>query len=365
MSNPTARFVLRDLSLQSRLVIAAFLIAVGLGYFSALVQLHFQHATSGNLLPGTEETLAAYHGRSGLSQLERLLRADESQSFNGTGSMRQAFFGKSARWRIDTNPKKKTPEQVQSLRTEREGEVEAVLDWIVTGLNKDDYESDKHTLPAHLIGRPVTDRYLVKDANDKPVSPTQVRIKSILDERCVRCHSADKGGIPAQFPLDTYEDIQAYAKKEFASGMSLTRLAQTTHVHLLGFSMLFGLTGIIFSFTSYPGFVRGLFGPWALVAQVLDIGCWWLSRYDPLFAYIMLATGGMVALGLCIHILFGLWDLFGAGGRTILFILLLLGAGLAAYLKFTVLDPYLSRERLAPEVRDAERHNLLIHRAGG
>ena len=363
MSNATPRFVLRDLSLPSRLVIAAFLIAVGLGYFSALVQLHFQHATSGNLLPGTEETVAAYHGRFGMSQLERLLRADESQSFNGTGSMRQAFFGKSARWRIDTNPKKKTAEQIQALRTEREGEVEAVLDWIVTGLSKDDYERDKHSLPGQFASHPVTDRYVVKDANDKPANPPQVKIKSILDERCVRCHSADKGGIPAQFPLDTYEDIQAYAEKDNVSGMSLTRLAQTTHVHLLGFSMLFGLTGIIFSFTSYPGFVRGLFGPLTLVAQVADIGCWWLSRYDPLFAYIMLATGGVVALGLCIHILFGLWDLFGAGGRTVLFVLLLLGAGLAAYLKLTVLDPYLSREKLAPEVRDADRHNVVMRQS--
>src|SRR5262245_39161669 len=92
MQISSTRFVLRDLSLPSRLVVALFLVSVGLGYFSALVQLHFQLATAGNLLPGQRETIDAYHGRAGISQLERLLRADESQPFNGTGSMRQAFF---------------------------------------------------------------------------------------------------------------------------------------------------------------------------------------------------------------------------------------------------------------------------------
>jgi hypothetical protein len=361
MEPTVGRFVLRDLTLPSRLVIATFLISVGFGYFSALVQLHFQHAPSGRLLPGTAETLTTYHGTAGMSQLERLLRADESQSFNGSGSMRPAFFGKSARWRIDTNPKKKTPDEIQALRIQREGEVNAVLDWIVSGMNKDEYERDKHRLSPDLAGRPITDRYLVKGPNDKPVSPAEVKIKSILDERCVRCHSVDKGGIPAQFPLDTYEDLQGYGEKESAGGMSLTRLAQTTHVHLLGFSMLFGLTGILFSFTRYPGLVRGILGPFTLVAQLVDIACWWLSRYDPLFATVLMVTGGMVAIGLLMHIALTLWDLFGGGGRALLIFLAILTVIGGAGLKLAVIDPYLSRERHTPEMRDTDHRQLIEH----
>jgi hypothetical protein len=40
----TPRFLLRDLSLSSRLVLSVFLLSVGLGYMAALIQLHFQHA---------------------------------------------------------------------------------------------------------------------------------------------------------------------------------------------------------------------------------------------------------------------------------------------------------------------------------
>ena len=65
-----------------------------------------------------------------------------------------------------------------------------------------------------------------------------------------------------------------------ARGMSLSKLAQTTHVHMLGFSMLYGLTGLLFAFTSYPVFVRVLIAPLPLLAQIIDISFWWLARLD-------------------------------------------------------------------------------------
>src|SRR3954469_10988110 len=41
---PVTRFTLRQLPLPARLVIATFLMAVGVGYTSALVQMHFAQA---------------------------------------------------------------------------------------------------------------------------------------------------------------------------------------------------------------------------------------------------------------------------------------------------------------------------------
>src|SRR5437870_3490109 len=43
----TRRLTLREAPLPVRLVLSLFLISTGIGYFSALVQLHFQHARSG------------------------------------------------------------------------------------------------------------------------------------------------------------------------------------------------------------------------------------------------------------------------------------------------------------------------------
>src|SRR5262249_42005102 len=63
MSDTSPRFVLSTLTLPARMVLAVFLMSVGVGYFSALVQLHFQHATPGELLPTPENAVAAYSGQ--------------------------------------------------------------------------------------------------------------------------------------------------------------------------------------------------------------------------------------------------------------------------------------------------------------
>ena len=48
--------------------------------------------------------------------------------------------------------------------------------------------------------------------------------------------------------------------------------------------MLYLLTGVIFAFTNYPALVKFLIAPLPLVAQLVDIACWWLTRTDPRFA---------------------------------------------------------------------------------
>jgi hypothetical protein len=350
MQDATDRFVLRNLPAAPRLVIAVFLVAVGIGYLSALVQLHFQHAPSGTLLPGPEESLAAYHGRAGVSELERLIEADESNPFNGSGSMRPAFTSKSAGWKQAV--RKKSVEEIQKIREVRDGERLALIDWIHRGASKEDYDQDGYPLPPELAGKPITEEYIAKDDNGKPFNPPRVKIQSILNDRCVRCHSANKTGTPAQFPLDSYEDVALYLEPETGGGMSLTKLAQSTHAHLLSFAVLFGLTGLAFSFTSYPSWVRGLLGPFTLVAQVVDIGCWWLARGDPVFAQALQVTGMLVAGSLVVQILGTLWSMYGGAGRTVLVCLLLAAAGGAAVLHREVLVPYLEHERANPEMRD-------------
>src|SRR5215472_14558838 len=103
-----ARLVLRDLPLVARLVIALFLISVGTGYFAALVQLHFQAASPGKLLPDMDDAARIYNGDpNGKSQLERLLTQDENLPFNGSGSMRPAFTERSSGWKRTINKRAK------------------------------------------------------------------------------------------------------------------------------------------------------------------------------------------------------------------------------------------------------------------
>jgi hypothetical protein len=363
---------LRTFSLPVRLVLALFLISVGLGYLSALVQLHFQHASAGRLLPDADDAVSIYFGKTSASQLERLLTADESRPFDGSGTMRPAFTTKSARWKrlIQERAQEKnllttegSPDLVRAqadLRKERDGERLALVAWIQAGAPQDAYNNDAFSLPAELARHPITEQYAETVGAEKSV---RVKIKSMIVDRCERCHH--EGGQASQFPLGTFEQIHDYCAVETAQGgMSLKKLAQTTHVHLLGFSMLYGLTGLVFAFSSYPAWFRAILGPFPLLAQLVDISCWWLGRLDAFYAKLIVFSGAAVALGLFLQIILSLFNLFGRRGKLVLALLCLLTAWGGYELKEHIIGPYLLREAPVATSRSDESLSELLIRFG-
>src|SRR5262245_40208499 len=103
-TTPETRFTVRDLPFAARLTLTLFLVSVGIGYCSALVQLHFQHAKAGRMLPDGADAVNKFHGAVGenpVSQIEQLIFADEQREKNGTGQMSAAFFRWSENWKQD------------------------------------------------------------------------------------------------------------------------------------------------------------------------------------------------------------------------------------------------------------------------
>jgi hypothetical protein len=343
-----------------------FLISVAIGYFSALIQLHFQHAQPGSTMPSSEDSVRIFHGRVGeapKSHLVRLNEADESLPFNGNGQMSAAFTRRSPGWKTAITKKARAmakgsrrgedpnEEELalaeQALREERNGEKTVLIAWLHAGAQESAYEQNRFNLPKELTTLPITKNYREEDT-DGPY----VKIKDLWNDRCIRCH-AKTGGDPkaSQYPLETVAEIAKYNKVEDGSAMSLTKLAQTTHVHLLGFSMLYGLTGLIFALSSWPGVLRVVLAPLPLVAQVVDISFWWLARLDgsqgEMFARAIPLTGAIVAVGLGLQILLTLLSLFGRFGKVVL-ILLIIAAGFGAHqVKERIVDPYMESERSA------------------
>jgi hypothetical protein len=343
------RFVLRDLSLATRIVLSLFLISVGVGYFAALVQLHFQGASPGKHLPGPEEVISTYHGGGpNVSLLERLLVTDEKKAMNSSGSMRSAFTFRSSAWEKEIKKRAQAKkinllQAEKELRAERNGEVAALVHWIHEGNKPKFYETDAYPLPAALAHHPITEKFVGAHDDGTKV----VKIKTIFNKRCVRCHEEGGGSSASEYPLDSYKEINDYLEVgAVGGGMPLKKLAQTTHVHLLGFAMLFCLTGVIFTLTDYPGWVRVILGPFPLLAQLADISCWWLARLDPTFAKTIMVTGGLVAVGLASHIVLGLLNMFDKKGKLILLLLIAGAVAGALLLKTDVIDPYLMKEGL-------------------
>ncbi len=373
MTEPTPRFTLRQLPLPAKLVVTLFMLTVGLGYSSAMVQMHFQHTQGdGTPMPGKSDVIEIFAGKRWVtkeeaeksrpkSKFETLVLG--SKDVLSSSSMGAAFYGKdpTRTYQKLCDVRTSTPETRAKIDAEREGERKALELWgrLPDDERKAAYESDSFK-PVDKIPS------LTKDFRDGET----VKVKSIINTRCTECHQ--EGGTKSEVPLDSYSGlakvIDAPADVGIPEGadgawcassrqVSKEKLAQSTHAHLLSFAMLFTLTGLVFSFSSYPALLRGTLGPIVLLAQVADVCCWWLARLDGpgiYFAQAIMATGAVVGLGLTTQIVLSVFNMYGKMGKFAL-ALLFLGAGAGGYVVFDkVVIPQLNEQKAKKEA-EAEK----------
>jgi hypothetical protein len=133
------------------------------------------------------------------------------------------------------------------------------------------------------------------------------KIAPILTQKCATCHNA-QSGLPIS-PLTSFEEVQKVTQID--TGLSLLQLTRVSHVHLFGISIIFLLTGAIFSLSETPTWFRVavLIAPY--LAIVMDIGSWWVTKYySPVFAYVVLLGGAFMGLSLACQILLSLWEMW-------------------------------------------------------
>ena len=362
-------YTLRDLPLPVKVVASVFLMAVGLGYTSAMVQLHMQDSKSGKPLPTVADVVLKYTGKKWfetdpprpVSKLERLVMGsnDANAVFNGTGSMGPAFFSKDQsggpknyRRRIAASPTKKA-----EIDAQREGERQVVKAWLNAEPEprRAAYEADRFVPPEGEGPKAIDGDWR---------AGTGFKVKSIIEARCATCHG--KGGPQENYPLETYEQLEKYrgvptvptvphggGYVRIDEPISMDKLTQTTHIHLLSFAMLFSLTGVIFAFSNYPTCVRLILGPWVTVAVVADVSLWWLARlsdqWGPYFAMGIIGTGGLAGAGLGGQIVLSLFSMYGRKGKAVMALLFLLGAALGGAVTVNKIKPALDAKQGHPE----------------
>jgi hypothetical protein len=133
------------------------------------------------------------------------------------------------------------------------------------------------------------------------------KIEPFLTQKCGICHSA-RSGLPIS-PLTSFADVQKVTKTD--TGLSLLQLARVSHIHLFGISIMFVLTGTIFSLSVTPVWFRVAVLVVPYLAIIMDIGSWWATKYyDPVFAYIVLIGGAFMGLAMACQIFVSLWDMW-------------------------------------------------------
>ena len=132
-------------------------------------------------------------------------------------------------------------------------------------------------------------------------------IAPILTQKCATCHNA-QSGLPIS-PLTSFEEVQKVTQID--TGLSLLQLTRVSHVHLFGISIIFLLTGAIFSLSGTPTWFRVVVLIAPYLAIVMDIGSWWVTKYySPVFAYVVLLGGAFMGLSLACQILLSLWEMW-------------------------------------------------------
>jgi len=238
---------LRTLSLPARLLVTGFLLAMALGFVAAQVNLRLRQA--------------GLDGEAGLSYDDVVF----------------AFHGKPGSTLLTT---KIDPGGSMHQYIPQPEDRETVHDWVGAGAPEHGFEP----------------------------------VQGVMDRLCIRCHHP--GGQMPQVAFATsraagasYDRIEPLTLPD--RGMSRVRLAQSSHAHLFGMGVLFALAGGVFLLTDAGGTAKGLAVSLPFAALFLDVGCWWLTKADAVFAYGVIAGGVLLAVAFAVLILRPLWELWG------------------------------------------------------
>lgn len=317
MTTPTTtttrctRTKLRNLHLSQKLLVWTILLTVGFGYLGALANLFATSAPAdGKQTLQLDEFVSIYrnHGASGLfKEITSSMGMDDVvQRYHGSGAgvtkMESALKGIMAPILVDEFGE----ELAQSLTQE-------ITEWshLPPNLRKAAYEEG---VPISMEdGSLQFDQlrlYFTEDGERKETDGEVelMPLKSTIADNCVYCHAVGSSDVRARkIPLETYDQVVTYCSED--RGIPVNQLALTTHVHLLGFSVLFAMTGLLFSLTDWPGFVRVIFTPWVLFFQIAEIACWWLAKTDVFYAKAIFWLGIVIGFGLMVQIFGTMLDL--------------------------------------------------------
>jgi len=131
-------------------------------------------------------------------------------------------------------------------------------------------------------------------------------LASIFQENCALCHSPESG-LPIP-PLTSFEEVAVLTTMDM--GQSVKGLVRVSHVHLFGMSFIFFMTGGIFALSEVDIRWRSLLIATPFVAIWLDIGSWWFTKLEPIFAYTVIFGGFLMGVSLLLQIVISLAEMW-------------------------------------------------------
>ena len=134
-----------------------------------------------------------------------------------------------------------------------------------------------------------------------------VSIQPILKRACTVCHSPELRR-PTTPPLTSYAEVSKYTVVD--AGESIKGLTGSSHVHLFGMSLIFMFTGAIFALSETPQIFRLVVVAVPFLAIWFDIGSWWFTKYEPLFAYTVIIGAVLMGISLAMQMGISIYEMW-------------------------------------------------------
>ncbi|MDX8396890.1 MAG: hypothetical protein R8K49_01070 [Mariprofundaceae bacterium] len=132
------------------------------------------------------------------------------------------------------------------------------------------------------------------------------RIKPIIQNNCVMCHSAESGMSIPHF--ESYEQLLEVTATD--TGATIPALVRVSHIHLFGIAFILFLVGRIFILCELPIMFKRIIVAAPFVFLILDIGSWFITKIIPDFAYVVIAAGGVVGITFGIQLLTSIYQMW-------------------------------------------------------
>jgi len=147
----------------------------------------------------------------------------------------------------------------------------------------------------------------LKSGASQPIFASDV--KPIIARQCLMCHATQAakqfGNIPA---LDSFEGMHKVAAVD--TGLSLFTLVKLSHIHLLGIGLVLLGVGFIFCLAELRPMFKYTLILTPFIAIVADIMAWFLTKWDPVYAYTVVTSGALLGAAMAIQILISLYQIW-------------------------------------------------------
>jgi hypothetical protein len=150
----------------------------------------------------------------------------------------------------------------------------------------------------------MTPEFLVRDTSTEVSAPPRIRIRSLINERCVICHNGDGDDTARLVPFDTYASIALYLRPEHHGDEGRPWLLAT----LISLFSLAALGCPLFALTSRPRRPRSAILA-ATAAALLVVAASWIV--GGALAVVMFAAVGFAVGCIMLQILASIAELLG------------------------------------------------------